>query len=228
MTIDEWSGFSQSDLERFGDEGDNARRTLLDPTILRLMGEVEGKTILDAGCGNGYLSRKLAQKGAAVTGVEPSENLFRYCLKRESEQNLGVTYIQQDLTDLVGSDAYDAVTLINVLMDIPKYQTALTNCVRTLKTGGIIIISILHPAFPGFESDWQKLGHIEISEYFSPQPLKQKYGHLFHRPIQDYLNALIDDGCSIERIVEPQLSDKKSALRSAHVPQFLVIKARKI
>ena len=53
-------------------ERDPNRGDLLDPLILDLLGEVKGKRILDAGCGDGYLSRKLARLGAKVTGVEIS------------------------------------------------------------------------------------------------------------------------------------------------------------
>jgi 2-polyprenyl-3-methyl-5-hydroxy-6-metoxy-1,4-benzoquinol methylase len=223
--IDEWSNFSKSDLAKFGDEGDEARKILLDPNILKLAGDLNGKKVLDAGCGNGHLSRKLAKLGADVTGIEPSDSLYQYCVKREQAEPLGIHYVQQDLSSLNSTDTYDMVFLINVLMDIPDYALALKNCINALKSGGTLILSILHPAFPGFEADWQELGKVEIKEYFNPEPIKQKYGYLFHRPLQDYMNLLIESGCSIEKLVEPKLEDDSS--RSAHVPQFLIIKARK-
>jgi len=226
-TIDGWSEFSEDDLEQFGDQGDKVRSDLLDPAILSLLPSLNEQTVLDAGCGNGYLSRKLATQGAIVTGIEPATNLYNYCLEREDELNQGITYRKTDLGALYESNTYDIVISINVLMDIPDYLTALTNCVNALKVGGSIIISVMHPAFPGFESDWTKHGSVQITEYFSPEPIKQKYGYLFHRPIQEYINNLIGLGCTISRVVEPRSSDVHSIDRNAHVPQFLVIKATK-
>jgi 2-polyprenyl-3-methyl-5-hydroxy-6-metoxy-1,4-benzoquinol methylase len=223
--IDEWSNFSEEDLAKFGDEGDEARKTLLDPNILELAGDVAGQKVLDAGCGNGYLARKLAKLGADVTGVEPSDSLYQYCVKREQTEPLGIHYVQQDLSSLNIMDTYDTVFLINVLMDIPDYEVALKNCINVIKSGGTLTLSILHPAFPGFEADWQNLGKVEIKEYFNPEPIKQKYGYLFHRPLQDYINLLVESGCSIEKLIEPKLEDDNS--RNAHVPQFLIIKVRK-
>ncbi|MDQ5970037.1 MAG: hypothetical protein QG593_554 [Patescibacteria group bacterium] len=224
--IDEWSNFSQDDLLKFGDEGDEARKLLLDPYILKLAGDLNGRKVLDAGCGNGYLSRKLARLGAEMVGVEPSESLYQHCIDREKSEPYGIRYIQQDLSTFNPTGTFDVVFLINVLMDIPDYESALKNCINALNTKGTLILSILHPCFPGFESDWENLGQVEIKEYFNSEPIKQKYGHLFNRPLQDYLNLLIENGCMIERIVEPRIEDGDS--RSAHVPQFLMIKAKKV
>ncbi len=226
VVIDEWSDFSEEDLAKFGDEGDEARKTLLNPNILRLAGDLTDKKVLDAGCGNGHLSRKLAKLGANVTGIEPSDSFYQYCVEREQTEPLGVHYVQQDLSFLNVIDTYNIVLLVNVLMDIPDYELALRNCANSLKSDGTLILSILHPAFPGFESDWQTMGKVEIKEYFNPEPIKQKYGYLFHRPLQDYMNLLIENGLTIEELVEPKLESGDS--RSAHVPQFLMIKARKI
>ncbi len=227
LTIDSWSKFTDEDLAKFGDDGDAARRDLLDPTIFNLIEDVEGKTILDAGCGNGYLSRKLAHQGAIVTGIEPATSLFDYCLEKENQDMLGITYLQQDLSELSINKEFDIVLLVNVLMDIPEYKTALKNCVSVLKPGGEIVISILHPAFPGFENDWSALGRVEISEYFEAKPVKQKYGYFFPRPLSTYINDLISMDCDIRKVVEPQLSDSAEESRNKHVPQFLVIKATK-
>ena len=69
--IKAWSKAPRELLENFGD-GDFARIHLLNPSILKLLGDVKGRKILDAGCGQGYLCRILARKGAIMTGIEPS------------------------------------------------------------------------------------------------------------------------------------------------------------
>lgn len=226
-TIDSWSGFTNEDLVNFGDDGDIARSNLIDPAVFDLVGDIQGKTILDAGCGNGYLSRKLARRGAIVTGIEPATTLFNYCLEKEAQEKLGIMYLQQDLSELRSNTQFNQVLLINVLMDIPDYKTALQRCIATLKPGGEIIISILHPAFPGFENDWSALGYVEISEYFKAEPVKQKYGYFFPRPLSTYINDLISMGCIIAGVVEPQLPGTAVESRNKHVPQFLIIKATK-
>ena len=73
--IKAYAEIPQKFIVGFGDEGDLTRKYLLNPAIFALLGDVRGKIILDAGCGQGYLCRLLAKKGAHVTGIEPSEDL---------------------------------------------------------------------------------------------------------------------------------------------------------
>src|SRR5581483_11602810 len=90
--IKTWANAPRKSIESHGDEGDFARQALLNPAIFTLLGnDIQGKKILDAGCGQGYLCRLLAKRGAIVTGVEPSENWYRYALEREQAEHLGIT-----------------------------------------------------------------------------------------------------------------------------------------
>lgn len=95
--INAWANMPRELVEQFGDEGDATRRYLLNPAIFQLLGDVTGKRILDAGCGQGYLSRKLAQRGAIVTGVEPARPWYACATQREQAEPLGITYLQADL-----------------------------------------------------------------------------------------------------------------------------------
>ena len=53
-----------------GDDEDSNRRLNSDPVLWAFAGDVSGLVVLDAGCGTGYLSRKLRDRGARVTGVD--------------------------------------------------------------------------------------------------------------------------------------------------------------
>jgi 2-polyprenyl-3-methyl-5-hydroxy-6-metoxy-1,4-benzoquinol methylase len=54
-----WEALPADQIEGFGDQGDFGRQYLLNPVIFRMLGNVGGKSILDAGCGQGYLCRPL-------------------------------------------------------------------------------------------------------------------------------------------------------------------------
>src|SRR3989344_4102762 len=165
--IKEWSSVPSNIIADFGDEGDFSRQHLLNPTLLALLGDVKGKHILDAGCGNGYLCRKFAKLGALMTGIEPADSLFQYAQEKEQKEKLGIQYKQADLSTYSDIPTlYDVVISNMVFMDIPDYESAMINCIKLLKNGGDFIFSISHPCFEESGSEWLKKGFIATKDYF--------------------------------------------------------------
>ena len=70
MPRDDWERSAQAWIESQGDEGDQSRREILDPVVDRLLADVRGVSLLDVGCGEGYLARRLAERGLTVTGLD--------------------------------------------------------------------------------------------------------------------------------------------------------------
>lgn len=62
--IRRWDKNAVKYASTYGEKGDLHREIFLNPTILDLIGSVKDKRVLDAGCGEGYLSRMLAKLGA--------------------------------------------------------------------------------------------------------------------------------------------------------------------
>lgn len=231
--IEEWSKMPTDIVQEFGDKGDFARQKLLTPNIFHLLGNIRGKKVLDAGAGTGYLSRMMAKKGARVTAVEPAKGLVAYALEKEKAKKLGIVYLQEDLSKYKMSEAFDIVVANMVFMDIPDFEKAMKNCIASLKTDGIFIFSLTHPCFEMSGKEWRKKGFVEVYEYFEEYATKQMFGHLFHRPLSVYMNFLAENGCMIEKFIEPSLTqqevgDNVEYAKDIHVPSFLIIKARKM
>jgi 2-polyprenyl-3-methyl-5-hydroxy-6-metoxy-1,4-benzoquinol methylase len=218
----------------FGEEGDFARQYLLNPAIFRLLGPVKGKTILDAGCGQGYLSRLLAKKGADVVGLEPTPTLINYAMERERHERLGIKYIQADLSFYNQPTLqFEAVVSNMVLMDIPEYEKALSNCLAWLVPGGSFVFSLSHPCFEVSYQEYMSKGYLEVKEYFAEYLIEQNYGYRIHRPLSHYLNVVVRNQGIIKEVVEPQLDSTQlprtlgEAERDLHVPSFIIIHATK-
>ena len=83
-TLNAYRRLSYVDYDAVGPEGDFGRRVLLNPAIFRLLGEVRGRSILDAGCGHGYLSRLFADRGATLVGVGVGRRAISVRHRREA------------------------------------------------------------------------------------------------------------------------------------------------
>ena len=71
-----------------------------------------GQALLDAGCGTGHFSRRLAGLGLRVTGIDPDAAAIEFA----AQQNAGIDYLLGSATSLPFPDAsFDHVTAITSL-----------------------------------------------------------------------------------------------------------------
>lgn len=121
-----------------------AHRQRLD-VISTLMGNVEGKTMLDAGSGAGANVVKYAKAGAKVTSVDISEEAIEKNNEwlREEDLTKGVTLVKGDILNLPFEEkSFDIIICSEVLEHThDPYKTA-SNLVRYLRDGGVIIITM--------------------------------------------------------------------------------------
>lgn len=232
--IERWAGFPREAMERMDADGDFAKRHLINPTLLRMAGDLAGNRVLDAGCGQGYLSRMLAASGARVVGVEPAAALFDYSVEREAELGQGVRYVQADLCDLPDlGDPFDLCVLSMVLAAIPEWERALAACVEQLRAGGVIVVTLNHPCFEKLWPAWREHGEYRLSRYLNEYEIEGPHGVDFHRPLSSYLNELIGLGCRIREVAEPGLSDEGVAEGPEGIeayrelPNFLLVAAER-
>jgi 2-polyprenyl-3-methyl-5-hydroxy-6-metoxy-1,4-benzoquinol methylase len=135
--IAQWGTMPRALLEQTARDGDFAKRHLLNPVLLRMLGNLPGLRVLDAGCGNGYLSRMLAGHGAQVTGVEPGQSLFGFATEQEAAAPLGIRYVQADLCGLPDLGApFDTVVASMVLPAIPDWAGAMRPVCRCCGPAG--------------------------------------------------------------------------------------------
>jgi 2-polyprenyl-3-methyl-5-hydroxy-6-metoxy-1,4-benzoquinol methylase len=220
-------------LEATAEDGDFSKRHLANPHLLRMLGKVTGRRVLDAGSGNGYLSRLLAARGANVVGVEPTASMCGFAREKEGELRQGVTYVQADLTDLPDvpelGEPFDAVACSMVLMAIPDWKPAMRACVEALRPGGRFVFAIVHPAFEELYPTWKQHGEYRVSRYLEEYELPGHVASDFHRPLSAYLNELAALGCPLREIVEPgldpELAGEPGLEGYVRLPNFLIVAA---
>jgi SAM-dependent methyltransferase len=234
QAIQRWGAMPRAVLEQTAHDGDFAKRHLVNPVLLRILGDLQGARILDAGCGNGYLARTLAGRGAQVVGVEPGQSLFEFAVECETERPQGIQYVQADLCQLPDLGApFDAVVANMVLLAIPDWVGAMRACVQALRPGGQFVFTVNHPCFEELWPTWCEHGEYRTGRYLAEYEIPGPSGVDFHHTISTYLNTLIRLGCHLTEIAEPGLTpdlaiDGPEGIDGyIHLPNFLIVAARR-
>lgn len=120
---------------------------LVVPALVQVLGDVQGKRLLDACCGEGYLARLLASLGAQVAGVDISAQLVGMAREREAQERRGISYLVHDLTrPLPQYEAQmDAITCNLALNDVIDYRPFVANLAAVLRPQGVLAISLNNP-----------------------------------------------------------------------------------
>lgn len=108
------------DIARSFDEVESVirfvRENLEFPSFRRTLGSLNGKQVLDVGCGEGTFTRMIAQQGAQrVVGIDQSEGMIKLAQEIEAREPLGIEYLVQDMITMPVLDAFDVVTAVHVL-----------------------------------------------------------------------------------------------------------------
>jgi ubiquinone/menaquinone biosynthesis C-methylase UbiE len=143
------------------------------PAVLEAAGDIKEWRVCDLACGQGVISRGLAERGTSVVGVDISERLLDIARRYEREAPLGVPYVLDDARtlDWLESATFDGVVCNMALMDIHDLAACLGSVARILRLEGWFVFSITHPCFlPPNSPRWthEKDGTIslKVSRYF--------------------------------------------------------------
>ncbi|MCK4593485.1 class I SAM-dependent methyltransferase, partial [bacterium] len=116
------------------------------PAFLEMLPEVDGRTGLDIGCGEGYNTRKVAELGARMVGIDIAPTFIKHAREVDSPEPLGIDYQVADGCSLpFALEAFDFVVAFMCLMDIPDQERVFAKVYRVLRHGGFFQFSITHP-----------------------------------------------------------------------------------
>lgn len=235
-----------------GDTGDVWHRTLIDPALFARIGTLPaGVRVLDLGCGNGYIARRLARRGAKVVGVDRSHELIGSARRREEGEPLGVVYHETDAADLsmLRNATFDLAIANMSLIDIENASGAIRETGRVVAPGGRFVFSLSHPCFDvdtrsdfvvetvgGRPTVFRKVAgyrepHSDTYRWAGSQdPPIRTVG--YHRPLGWYVKELRSAGFVIVDLEEPAPLEGFTSQRYEpewirQVPLHLIVEARR-
>jgi ubiquinone/menaquinone biosynthesis C-methylase UbiE len=113
--------------------------------VLDVMAPLQGKRVLDAGCGNGTYAIEAAEREALVTGIDLSDDMLAAARARSAARGVAVDWRQGDVLTLPFPDAsFDRVIAITLLCLVPDPHGAMRELSRVLAPGGRLVIGELH------------------------------------------------------------------------------------
>ncbi|HEY7260371.1 MAG TPA: class I SAM-dependent methyltransferase [Trebonia sp.] len=170
------------------------------PAGLELLGDVDGRHVLDAACGPGYYAAELLRRGARVTGLDNSPRMIEL-----SRQLPGGEFRQHDLNDPLNwlpDDSVDLVLCALVYEYVDNRAGMLREFRRVLRPAGAVALTCLHPT-----GNWLRHG----GSYFNSGIVEEHWGgdldmrvRFWVEPLEATCATIAGAGFVIERLVEPR------------------------
>lgn len=239
-----WEGNAEFWVRIIREHRDRYRTELTDEAVLSAIGACDGLDVLDVGCGEGYMTRILAARGARqVTGVDRSPALIDAA--RSASAGLHTAHFAEaDVADLTFDNASFDLALANHLFnDLPDVAGPVSELARVLRPGGRLVILMLHPCFYGYRAERQEIRRsLPVADYFAARVIEQRFKVdgivspnptiTWVRPLEAYTGAITSSELCITELAEPHPSDAQLASspwwrENFPRPLFLLITARK-
>lgn len=210
------------------------------PNLTRIVGDVEGKTILDAGCAAGWYSDYFLKNNAKkVYAIDFSKNMIEMTsLRLENKSYRKRAFLREfDLNnelDFIEDNSLDIIVSSLTLHYIKDLDRVFYNFKKKLKDGGRLVFSMHHPFL-----DYMLF---EKKNYFEKTLIKDTWKtsigdvevEFFTRSLSEILSALFVNNFVITNLEEPMLDEgfrlvnEKNYDSMLTKPRFIFIEAKVI
>lgn len=198
--------------------------------LRKLLGEVEGKRVLELGCGNGSRAVALARAGATVLAVDPSNEAVAQTRLRAEESEVRIEVHVGDFADLAywRGDSVDIAFAQGSLDELGDLGRVFRQVQRVLRANAWFAFSLPHPFAFCVDADPEPEGSLPLARpylarsYFEVDPVNGRYPH----QITAVFAALNRAGFRVDTISEPE--PEPTGRGRALVPTDIIWRARKV
>ncbi|WP_300600638.1 class I SAM-dependent methyltransferase [Niabella sp.] len=213
------------------------------PAFRSMLSKLNGKVVLDLGCGFGDNCMYAVKQGAKkVIGMDISGSMLT--VARERYVHPDITFIRCPMEDWQPvAGGFDWVISSLAIHYVQDYAGLVQKINRSLVSGGRLLFSVEHPVCTAREAQ-QWVLDAKGQELYWPVDHYQQEGARnttwfvknvlkYHRTMETYINVLIDNGFKITRLLEPEplpafVKEKPALALHSRRPPFLLLAAQKI
>jgi 2-polyprenyl-6-hydroxyphenyl methylase/3-demethylubiquinone-9 3-methyltransferase len=114
--------------------------------FIREFAELQGKKIVDVGCGGGILTEGLAEQGAIATGIDLSEELIDIADLHGLDSGIKANYYKISAEAFAEENpaSFDHLTCMEMLEHVPDPSSIVSACAKMVKPGGYVFFSTLN------------------------------------------------------------------------------------
>jgi SAM-dependent methyltransferase len=190
---------------------------------LRLLGDLQGKRVLDLGCRTGAGAVTFAQQGAIVIALDASEAHVTRARARAEQAEVKVEWRTGDLADLafLRAESIDAAFSAYSVAEVDDAARLFRQVQRVLKPSAPFVFSYEHPIALCIDR-----ASVVSRSYFDPGPIDVTRDgepvRIHVRDISEVFTELGRAGFRVDTILEPRPSTP-----GARIPETIVWRARK-
>jgi len=215
------------------------------PAVLKAVGDIKGKTVLDFGCGAGCLTKELHKKGAKVFAIDNSPKWIDIC-RMENDHAPNLKFILSDGSNLniFPSRKFDVAIANMVFLSVAssrKLEKMFKALSRVMKNGGIFLFSDCHPFAAVVGKTGTKVSPALRNFCYFNDGATYKATYLLcdyssiefsdsHWSMGFYSRLLKKNGFMIEEIIEPKpfKMDLRRRFQNYRLPEYIMFKCRKV
>jgi 2-polyprenyl-3-methyl-5-hydroxy-6-metoxy-1,4-benzoquinol methylase len=203
---------------------------------LRLLGNLDGKRVLELGCGGGPISVAMAKQGARVIAVDESAEQVNHARRLAEREETKVEVRQGDLADLafVRADTIDVAISVYTLGTVVDLDRVFRQVHRVLRPEAPLVLSLPHPAFRMVDAAGDP--PTVRRAYFDRSPISwmngADAGADHPQSIAELFTSLSRANFRVDTVLEPEPA--RGGARSRYwsaamrwVPATLIVRARK-
>lgn len=199
--LQSWNANAKQWIATIDNDEIESRVAATNDAIIKAILEFSPKTILDIGCGEGWLTRTLRQKGIKAYGVDGIAALIENAVQKDGAFYYTYTYEEISAGKHSLLVPFDAVVINFALID-KEYSEKLIHYIPSLlKNNGLLFVQTLHPLSIAADSDYIT-GWKEASWNGMKQKFVLPYQWYF-RTMEDWMSLFKKAGFYLEALHEP-------------------------